>query len=211
MKKLLTGLLTGNKGVTLIELLVALVISSILLTTIYSVFVTGIHLYQKMQLEGQMRDDADYIATMILNEMYENSPKSVKKYTSTDGTKKGVELVRAREKKVENYIVEDQPEPDKWIFIYFEGGKLFIERKTTTNNEKVEIETPSALIADESSIDLSQVGTCNYKKDECTAGSIDLKLKIHSTEGRIGSMLKTEPLILNSYSCLWLHTYHCET
>lgn len=197
MKKLLTSM----KGVTLVELLVALVISSILLTTIYSVFVTGIHLYQKMQLEGQMRDDADYIATMILNEMYENSPRSVKKYTN--GTKKGIELVRARPKKVEQYIVEDQLEPDKRIFIYFEGKQLFIERRTLdeTNGEKVqkvEIETPSALIASESSIGLSSVGTCDNTKNECTSGSINLELTIHSTKGRTGSMLKTEPLVLSS-------------
>ncbi|WP_052343501.1 PilW family protein [Bacillus massiliigorillae] len=185
--------ITSQKGVTLIELLVTVAISSIVLTVIYSVFATGLTLFQKIQLEGQMRDDADYIATMILNEMYQNSPKLVKAYS--DGDKHGIELVRAGEKTVNNYLVEDNPEADTAIHIYFQKQKLFIQRQ---GEEPIEIETPSALIADKSSITVGKIGNWNNEKTECTSGTIELKLVIHSTEGIKGSMLKKDDLVLES-------------
>ena len=41
---------------------------------------TGFKLYQKIGIEAQLRDDADYVATMILNEMYNNPPNYITDY-----------------------------------------------------------------------------------------------------------------------------------
>jgi Tfp pilus assembly protein PilW len=59
-----------NKGVTLYELLAVMAITMIILPVIYGVFTSGVKLYNKIQVEGQLRDDADYAATMIMNTFY---------------------------------------------------------------------------------------------------------------------------------------------
>lgn len=59
-----------NKGFTLYELLAVLAITAIVLPVIYGVFTSGIKLYNKIQVEGQLRDDADYTSTMIMNAFY---------------------------------------------------------------------------------------------------------------------------------------------
>ena len=56
-----------ERGITLMELLATIVILSIVLPVIYGVFNSGLSLYNKIQIEGQLRDDADYAAAMILN------------------------------------------------------------------------------------------------------------------------------------------------
>ena len=59
-----------ERGLTLYELLATLVITMIVLPVIYGVFSSGIKLYNKVQVEGQLRDDADYTVTMIMNTFY---------------------------------------------------------------------------------------------------------------------------------------------
>lgn len=186
---------TDQNGFTLIELLVTLAISAIVSTVIYSVFATGISLYQKIQLEGQLRDDADYIATMILNEMYDNSPKMVEVYEN--GSEKGITLTRAADKKVDQYLVEEDAAGEKKIEIFFSEGKLYIKRQLP--DETIEIETPSANIdPDKSSITLGNVGRCNELNTKCTSGTIQLNLVLRSDEGIAGSLIEREPLELKS-------------
>ncbi|QVY60551.1 PilW family protein [Cytobacillus gottheilii] len=59
-----------EKGATLYELLAVMVILMIVLPVIYGVFSSGYKLYNKVNAEGQLRDDADYTATMIMNAFY---------------------------------------------------------------------------------------------------------------------------------------------
>ncbi len=196
-------LLKSKGGFTLIELLATITVSSIILTVLYSIFATGITLYQKIQVEAQMRDDADYIATMILNEMYENPPRSVKIYEDTAESKEGIQLIRAEEKVVNKYLVEDSQQDEKTIQIFFKGGKLFIERSLIGQqepDETIEIESPSAKIdPDKSFITLGQeTGNCSADRKECAAGTIELQLFIMPDEGMAGSLIKREPLKLNS-------------
>lgn len=59
-----------EKGATLMEVMTVFVILLIVLPIIYGVFHTGYKLYSKINVEGQMRDDSDYTATMIMNAFY---------------------------------------------------------------------------------------------------------------------------------------------
>lgn len=61
-------------GVTLFELLAVLAISGIVLSTVYGVFITGINLYKKIGIESQIKEEADYIVSNVLNELYAFSP-----------------------------------------------------------------------------------------------------------------------------------------
>ena len=196
-------LLKSTGGFTLIELLATVTVSSIILAVLYSIFATGITLYQKIQVEAQMRDDADYIATMILNEMYENPPRSVKVYEDTAKSREGIQLIRAEEKVVNKYLVEDSEQDEKTIQIFFEEGNLFIERSLIGQQEpyeSIEIESPSATIdLEESFITLGQeTGKCSSDRKECATGTIELQLLILPDEGMAGSLIEREPLKLNS-------------
>ncbi len=180
-------------GFTLLELLAALAISTIVSTIVYSMFITGSKLYQKIQVEGQQRDDADYIATMVLNKMYENAPKLVEEYE--DGAKKGVQLTVSGGKIVEQYIVEEDTHNDKRIQIYFEGGKLFIQDRGIIT----EIESSSAnLNAENSAISLGTNGLCNQERTRCSSGTVELTLDLQADESFAGSFIEREPITLNS-------------
>ncbi|WP_335869175.1 PilW family protein [Bacillus sp. 2205SS5-2] len=62
--------ISDPSGVTLIELLVTITIASILLPLTYGTFITGYKIYDKISIEGQLREDADYVSSLIMQEMY---------------------------------------------------------------------------------------------------------------------------------------------
>jgi prepilin-type N-terminal cleavage/methylation domain-containing protein len=70
VKTFVKRLTPNERGVTLIELLATITISSIALSVIYGVFITGLNLYNKIAIEGQLRDDADYVVSRIMNKLY---------------------------------------------------------------------------------------------------------------------------------------------
>lgn len=71
-------ILNQNKGVTLVELLTGLAISSIILVIASSVLITGVQVYKKIGIEGQLRDEADYVITRIMDQLYSNSIDDLK-------------------------------------------------------------------------------------------------------------------------------------
>ncbi|WP_445490099.1 hypothetical protein [Niallia sp. 03133] len=56
-----------ENGITLYELLATITILAIVMPVIYGVFQSGLSLYNKIQIEGQLRDDADYAVSMMMN------------------------------------------------------------------------------------------------------------------------------------------------
>ncbi|MFE8703434.1 PilW family protein [Cytobacillus sp. FJAT-54145] len=190
-------ILKNNKGITLIELLVTLAITAIVSTMIYSVFVTGLKLYQKIGIEGQLRDDADYVATMILNQLYENTPNYIEEFNENGA--EGLRLVRYESKKVNRYIVEESNVIEAKILIYYKNNTFFIEDELS--NEITEISTPSSklttLSSEEPSVGIKQ---CS-KEDQngnCSHGIISLNLVLEDSNARLSSFLKTDPIVLNS-------------
>jgi hypothetical protein len=51
------------------ELLATFVVMTIVMTIVYNVLANGIGVAKKIGIEGQLRDDADYVVTMIMNEL----------------------------------------------------------------------------------------------------------------------------------------------
>ncbi|MFS0780738.1 PilW family protein [Bacillus sp. 1P06AnD] len=203
-------ILHSQRGMTLIELMLSIVLSSIVLAIVYSLFATGFGLYQKVKVEAELRDDADYIATMVMNEFYQNSPRTIENWQSADGDKLGIELVRAGEKHIEEYIVEDQPQKDMLIDVYFtkeqpNRNTLHIRRKGSSIDRTVEIEAPHSSILGEdpkdslskSSITIGSSGKC--KEGKCSSGTIEMTLILQSTKkGIAGSFIKREPITYKS-------------
>ncbi|MBM7620468.1 prepilin-type N-terminal cleavage/methylation domain-containing protein [Bacillus tianshenii] len=66
-----------ERGVTLLELLAVLVISSIILGTMYSSFIMGVNLYKKIGIESQLRDEADIILATMLNDLNRIQPEAI--------------------------------------------------------------------------------------------------------------------------------------
>lgn len=64
------GLIQNARGVTLIELLAAVVIFSIALTVIYSAITNFLSYQNKIQAEIYLRDEADIIMTRFMNEIF---------------------------------------------------------------------------------------------------------------------------------------------
>ena len=197
----------SEHGITLVELLVTIALLSLFGTIMYSVFLTGVKLYQKIEVEGQLRDDADYIATAILNELYSNSPKSVKTFKDSATGKEGIILARANEKKVDGYLVEDNlNQPEKTIKIYFDGIHFVIESSTGTKKEikTIQIDSKFTMIdagmptVTESKITLDKVGECNPGYTECSHGTILLTLVLEGENEFKNSLINTNPLVLDS-------------
>lgn len=194
--------ISSEKGVTLVEVLLTLVIMAIISGVIYSVFATGLKLYQKIGIEAQFRDDADYIATLIMNEMYNTPPDYIKELE--DGEEQiGIEMVRFKKKEVEGYLVEDSTEVDKRLRIYYQDDKFFIESidPSTGDIEKNQISTDSSdLTVTEDGTESSILYSC-FQEDsngECRHGTIDLTIIIGSKNEYNSSFLKTKPLELKS-------------
>ncbi|KAA9023143.1 PilW family protein [Niallia endozanthoxylica] len=197
MKKILSS----QRGITLVEVLATLVIMAIVSGGIYSVFTTGLKLYQKTGIEAQLRDDADYVATMILNEMYNRPPNYIAKYETAEA--KGIEMVRYKQKTVNHYIVEETEEKEYRIFIYFENEKFYIEEVDPISEdtiERMELSSDSSrfttLNGESSSISFTP--TSLDSNGNGVHGRIELKLIIGDNSENLSSFLKTKPLKLES-------------
>jgi|GEM_PF-2422021 len=207
-------IISTQHGLTLIEVLVTLVIMSIVSGVVYSVFTTGLKLYQKIGVEAQLRDDADYVATMILNEMYNYPPNYIKEYDDKDGGK-GIELVRYFPKEVNRYLVDDVKTDDGKIkiqrrqLIYFKDDKFFIETFDTeimddgtekTNESTTELSSESSKFTTKDDESSSIRISCTKPEliDQCPHGTINLDIVIGENKERFSNLLKTEPLELES-------------
>lgn len=66
----LVKFVNNNKGITLVELLATLVIVSIIGTLTYSVLFQGYSNYQRIQVESELRDEADLIMSSFIKEVF---------------------------------------------------------------------------------------------------------------------------------------------
>ncbi|QPC47065.1 type IV pilus modification PilV family protein [Mangrovibacillus cuniculi] len=61
-----------NRGVTLIELLITLTIVAILFPVMYGVLISGMKVYENITIDAKLREEADYVSSMIVNTLYAN-------------------------------------------------------------------------------------------------------------------------------------------
>jgi prepilin-type N-terminal cleavage/methylation domain-containing protein len=134
VKTFVKRLAPDERGVTLIELLATITISSIMLSVIYGVFITGLNLYNKIAIEGQLRDDADYVVTRVMNKLY-SLPFDHIEYCPN--SPEGTCIILENDKYVGidqyNDLLDINPEKD-----YVENGNKV---STTTKIELAETET----------------------------------------------------------------------
>jgi prepilin-type N-terminal cleavage/methylation domain-containing protein len=74
----------NEEGLTLIELLTALTIASLIFASAYGVFLSGIKAYKRIGIENQLRSEADYVIATIMNELYRFAPDGIDTASSTN-------------------------------------------------------------------------------------------------------------------------------
>lgn len=194
--------LSNEKGLSLMEILLAVTITTFISAVIYSLFITGLSLYQKIQIEGQLRDDADYIATMIMNELTTNQPKYVTPLNEDEKT--GVRLNVEEEKTVDGYIIEDSKGTDP-IDIYFKDSQFVIDNNGTLTT--LDLSASSFINLNEGNqtekktgITLDSDGDCTGVRSEtsCTHSTIHVTMVIENNIHTKGFFVSTKPLVLES-------------
>lgn len=82
------------KGISLVELLAAIAISSIIIASIYGVFLSGLNAYKRINIENQLRSEADYIVAAMMNRLYEFAPDGIEMDKTT---KTQIEFVKDKD------------------------------------------------------------------------------------------------------------------
>jgi len=71
-------LLENSRGITLVELLAALTISTLVLGIAYGLLMMGYKTYEKVGIEQSLRDEADYVVSRIMAKFYEGDISDIK-------------------------------------------------------------------------------------------------------------------------------------
>lgn len=105
--------ITDERGVTLVELLAAILLTSIIGAVGYSLLFQGYATYDRVKGESELRDEADFIMAMFLNELY---------------TLKLTEI--NEEKSTEKYICLEPCTGEERNIIGFEEGNIILRNQT---------------------------------------------------------------------------------
>lgn len=197
----------SENGLTLIEVMATVFISSITLVVIYQVFFMGIRTYERVGIEMQLRDEADYIISTVLKELYENPADSVE--TSCEANTSGFPCLTVTR---QSSIKVDQQYPG---LVLEEGIGADSLRKTTflfKNDQIVKL----TKIGDEPAVE-TLLSTKDYsfegskiritpcvneqgtsQNSACKKGIIHISLRISSNEYSEGNRIAVNPLTLTS-------------
>ena len=173
-----------EKGITLIELLAVFTLLMIVLPVIYGVLTSGLKLYNKIQIEGQLRDDADYAVTMIMNTFYSYPFDEVKKCGNNC-----IELVDNQYTKIQQvdkksfYKVKQHEYRDPSSTT----SKIIRFQKDADGNQVLEIDGKKFDdISHFSHVNMTY--TCNDKQDHsqtvdegCKAGMVKIELELNNS------------------------------
>ncbi|WP_251549405.1 PilW family protein [Neobacillus muris] len=125
-----------NRGVTLVELLAVLAILSIISLTIYSVLFGGFKTYDRVIAENELRDEADYILTYLINDFF---------------TLKSSEIA---EKKLPETTTKN------YFFVKTDGKKLgIINSEIIVNNNPISLTNDNVILSNESKIEETSPNT----------------------------------------------------
>lgn len=157
----------GERGFTLIELISALSLLSLVGGLIFTVILYGMNTYGKIETENSLRDDADLLMSSVINELYSYAPD----FISADGN--GIKLKTDSEEKL----------------IYMRDKKLHIGTRIVDTQSDVLIEGETGVqTSSGSSISLK----CSTTADKCSSGLITIKLVLEQDHNRHNQQLTLE-------------------
>lgn len=180
----------NERGLTLIELLVGLAITSIIAASAYGVFTAGMKAYKRIGIENQLRSEADILMTTIFNELYALAPDGLKTDESNDDTLTFVNEIK-KEIDTNTGLVEDKKQAGQTL-------QIMIDKTNETlliNGKQV---TPSNLriVSDQSKLTYTCVRS---QQNICKSGVISIRLSVQDNDHRNpDDPLYIEPFTLQS-------------
>ncbi|EPZ39675.1 hypothetical protein C289_0296 [Anoxybacillus ayderensis] len=179
----------NERGLTLIELLIGVAITSIIAASAYGVFTAGTKAYKRIGIENQLRSEADILITTIFNELYALAPdglideKNNHTLTFVNNVKKEIDTNTG--------LVEDKEQTNQTLQITIDeqNGTLLINGKQVT---------PSNLqiVPEQSTFTYTCV---RLQQNVCKSGVISIRLSVQDNDHRNpDDPLYIEPFTLQS-------------
>ena len=125
----------SERGITLPELLAVFVVISVLGTVIMSFLISGFKAQTRIQLESELRDEADIIMTEVISDLYTLKASEI-------------EAQHLPEENTENYYLQLR---DGSIIGFYEG-KIHLKDKQTVSltTDKIRLDPSSKIILEDS-------------------------------------------------------------
>lgn len=160
-----------QKGYSLVELIAALSIFSLIAGSIYGVINFGFKAYDRVNVENSLRDEGDIIMSAIMSEFYTQGPEIVENFSTNSETENGILMhIKTRDKNNDvhdsvSHVVIDNS--DHKVYIY--------------SNQK----SPSSAIELKSQVLSDSIIHINSCANGCTNGLINVTLELsQSSKGR---------------------------
>jgi type II secretory pathway pseudopilin PulG len=177
-------------GLSLVELLAAITISSFILVSIYGVFFSGLNAYKRIFIENQLRSEADYIIAAIMNKLYAFAPDGI---AIDQATKTQIVFVNDKQKDIDPYLgfVEEKPEPTpETLTVALQDGSIAIDGKQLHSDHL-------KIVADQSEFSY----TCAKQEEEniCRSGVVTIRLTVQDRDhDDPGDLLHINPFTLKT-------------
>ena len=165
----------NERGLTLIELLVGLAITSIIAASAYGVFTAGTKAYKRIGIENQLRSEADILMTTIFNELYAFAPDGLKIDESNDDTLTFVNEIK-KEIDTNTGLVEDKEQAGQTL-------QITIDKTNETLLINGKQATPSNLriVSDQSKLTYTCVRS---QQNVCKSGVVSIRLSVQDEDHR---------------------------
>ncbi|WP_456278102.1 prepilin-type N-terminal cleavage/methylation domain-containing protein [Bacillus sp. AK128] len=208
--KHLKNTLKNQQGFTLIELLAGLAISSIIITSIYGVFLTGVKAYKVIGVEGQIRDEADYVVARIMNSIYELSPDTIKPCkdeisgTDIENCYQFVNDNKLTVSSADNNLVEETQKSAGEVIINelkLENNQVFLNDEPLNVTNISITDGEDIISSDNSFIDFlctNYETVLSSNEQRCINGIFNIQLTLENTNYGPSNELHVKPLTLTS-------------
>lgn len=161
-------MMRSEKGYTLVELIAAMTLASLIAGIVFTAITFGINSYQKIQIENELRDEADLLMSTVINELYTFAPVTIKKID--EGDDQGIELIAGSDTK-RIYIKQDNVSST---------GKLYIDSDEFDIRSNIVVDAADP--TNTSSIVL-ECSSTSVDTNECSTGTITILLSLNQEQG----------------------------
>ncbi|XWN53286.1 prepilin-type N-terminal cleavage/methylation domain-containing protein [Anoxybacillus flavithermus] len=180
----------NERGLTLIELLVGLAITSIIAASAYGVFTAGTKAYKRIGIENQLRSEADVLVATMFNELYALAPDGLKIDESNDDTLTFVNEIK-KEIDKNTGLVEEEKQADQTLQIVIDktNETLLINGKQVTSSNL-------RIVPEQSKF---QYECMREQQNVCKSGVVSIRLSVQDKDHRDpDDPLYIEPFTLQS-------------
>lgn len=178
----------NEKGLSLLELLAAVTISTFILAAVYGVFLSGIKVYQRIGIGNQLRSEADYMMTIVLNNLYQFSPDGIDTTATTNGR---IVFINNKQKKIDTRVglVEEQETAAKSFTIALQNDRLLLDGQPISSDRL-------KIISDQSKLSYTCV---RQEGNMCRSGIVTIVLAVQDRDhDTSNSLLYIKPFTLQT-------------